>query len=105
MRPSPVGGNNEKVQLDLNSPEFQSEFFDLDPSEIKKLTKTFKKLRGMTWSDVFRDHGLKWEEIKTSPGNYSIRVSQSHRVVLTRDGNWMRLVSLSPDHDATYGKK
>lgn len=104
-RPNPMGGNNEKVQLDLNSHDFQSDFFDLEPSEIKKLTKTFKKLRVMTWSDVFRDHGLKWEELKTVPGQYSIRVSQSYRAVLIREGSWMRLVSLHPDHDAAYGKK
>jgi hypothetical protein len=100
-----MSGNNEKVQLDLNSPQFQSDFFDLDPSEIKKLTKTFKKLRGMTWSDVFRDHGLRWEELKTVTGQFSIRLSQSYRAVLYREGGWMRLVSLHPDHDAAYGKK
>jgi len=43
-----VSGNNAKVLLDLNYPEFQSELFDLDISEFKKVITTFKKLRKMT---------------------------------------------------------
>ena len=51
-----MSGNDTKVLLDLNSPGFQSELFDLDASDVKKAFKTFKKLRGMTWNAVFRDH-------------------------------------------------
>ena len=40
---------------------FQSELFDLDAPELKKISKTFKKLSDMSWNDVFKDHGLKWE--------------------------------------------
>ena len=35
-------GNNEKVLLDLNYPEFQSTPFDLDINELKKVIKTFR---------------------------------------------------------------
>ena len=54
-----MSGNDAKVLLDLNYPEFQSELFDLDISEVKKIFKTFKKLKAMTWNEVFRDHGLR----------------------------------------------
>lgn len=74
-----MSGNDEEVLLNLNFPGFQSAFFDLDVSDVKKVLKTMKKLSAMTWNDVFRDHGLKWEEIKSMRGRYSIRLSQSCR--------------------------
>lgn len=100
-----MGSNDDKVLLDLNVPEFQSELFGLDVSEIKKSLKTFKKIKGMTWNDIFKDHGLKWEELKSISGKYTIRLSQSYRAIVTRDGNWMRFQTLHQDHDGAYGKK
>ncbi len=72
-----MSGNNAKVLLDLNVPSFQSDLFDLDASEIKKVFKTLKKLKGLTWNEIFRDRGLGWEEVKSMPGKYTIRLSQS----------------------------
>jgi hypothetical protein len=97
--------NNDKVLLDLNWPAFQSKLFTLDILDLKKILRTFEKLSKLTWNEVFRDHGLKWEEFKSSPGKYSIRLSQSHRAVITREGNFMRFQSIDQDHDRTYGKK
>jgi len=98
-------GNNKKVLLDLNFDEFQSEMFELDVQEIKKMFKTFRKLRAMTWNEVFKDSGIKWEEIKSFPGKYSVRLSQSYRAVVVRERDLMRFQTLHRDHDATYGKK
>lgn len=98
-------GNNKKVLLDLNFDEFQTEMFELDIQEIKRMFKTFRKLRALTWNEVFRDNGIKWEEIKSLPGKYTIRLSQSYRAVVLREGNLMRFLALHQDHDATYGKK
>ncbi len=98
-------GNNVKVRLDLNFDEFQSMMFDLDIQEIKKMFKTFRKLRAMTWNEVFMDHGIKWEEIKSLPGKYTVRLSQSYRAVVVREGSLMRFQALHQDHDAAYGKK
>ena len=93
------------MRLDLNYPEFQSKLFDVDVSEVKKILRTLKKLRGMTWSEVFGDHGLKWEEPKSVPGKFTVRLSQSYRAVVTRDGGFMRFETLHQDHDGAYGKK
>jgi hypothetical protein len=71
-------GNNERVLLDLNFHEFQSELFALDVNEIKKIFKTFRKPRAATWNEVFKDNGLKWEEIKSLQNKYTIRLSQSY---------------------------
>jgi hypothetical protein len=97
--------NDGKVLLDLNRPEFQGKLFVLDVGEVKKIFKTFKKLQGLTWNEVFRDNGLKWEEIKSLPGKFTVRLSQSYRAVVVRDGSFMRFQSLHPDHDGAYGKK
>jgi len=100
-----MSGNHEKVLLDLNYSEFQSVLFDLDVPDIKKVFKTLKKVKNMTWQEVFQDHALKWEELKSVPEKFTIRLSQSHRAVVARDGSFMRFLVLSPDHDAAYGKK
>jgi len=36
---------------------------------------------------------------------YSLRISQSRRATAHRDGNFIRLLTIAPDHDATYGKQ
>jgi len=100
-----MSANEAKVLLDLNAPTFQSDFFGLDANEIKKMLKTLKKLRSLTWNEVFRDHGLKWEEIKSMPGKYTIRLSLSYRAIAVREGAWMRFAALDQDHDRAYGKK
>ncbi len=97
-------GNDDKILLDLNQPEFQGQLFEMDIVEVKKLLKTFKKLRGLTWNQLFKDHGFKWEALKSSP-KYSIRLSQSYRALVMREDNFMRFQTLHPDHDSAYGKK
>lgn len=99
-----MSGNDDKILLDLNYPAFQDELFDLDIPEIKKIIKTFKKLRLLTWNELFRDRGLKWEELKSVPGKYTLRLSQSYRAVVIREKNWLRFQTLHKDHDSAYGK-
>ncbi len=100
-----MSGNDAKVLLDLNAPSFLDDLFGLDASEVKKVFKTLKKLRTLTWNEVFRDRGLNWEEVKSMPGKYTIRLSQSCRAVVIREGGWMRLAAIHQDHDSAYGKK
>ena len=98
-------GNDVRVVLDLNYPDFQAELFELDPAELRKVLKALKKLRALTWQDTFRDKGLHWEELKSRPGKYTVRLSQSYRAIVIRDGAAMRFLMLHPDHDSAYGKK
>lgn len=100
-----MSGNDARVLLDLNTPGFLDDLFELDAPEVKKVFKTLKKLRGLTWNEVFRDRGLNWEEVKSAPGKYTIRLSQSYRAVAIREGGWMRFAALHQDHDGAYGKK
>ena len=73
--------------------------------------ETLKKLRQMSWTQVYRDNGLKWEKIVsvTPPAGiaaiYSLRITQSRRATAYRNGDFMRLLTIAPDHDAAYGRK
>jgi hypothetical protein len=103
---------NEKfVQLDLNNPEFLLAWVALESDEAERVRLTFKKLLKLTWQDVYKDKGLHWEKIKnsTTPSGaqalYSFRLSKSARGVGYRDGNFLRVLLVNADHDATYGKK
>jgi len=73
--------------------------------------ETLNKLRRMTWSQVYRDKGLKWEKIVSvaPPAGvsaiHSLRITQSRRATAYRDGDFMRFLTVAPDHDATYGRR
>jgi hypothetical protein len=100
-----------KVQLDLNNEAFQENRLGLEKSERERVTDTFRKIRQLTWDQVYRDPGLKWEKItsvKPPQGMdaiYTLRVTKSRRAIACRQGNYMRLLTIAPHHDAAYGKK
>ena len=99
------------VRLDLNNPVFQEHLFGLQKPERNAALDTLRKIRQLSWSQVYRDNGLKWEKIlsvKPPQGIdviYSLRITQSRRCTAYRDVDFMRLLSISPDHDSTYGRK
>ena len=103
--------NERSVQLDLNNEVFQENWLALDKQERIRVVDTLKKLRQMNWDQVYRDPGLKWEKItsiappKGITSLYTLRITQSRRAIAYREGNFMRLLSIAPDHDAAYGKK
>lgn len=103
--------DEENVRLDLNNEVFQKHWLALDKQERNRVTDTLKKLRQLTWSQVYRDAGLKWEKvISVKPPEgidaiYTLRITQSRRATAYRQGNFMRLLSIAQDHDAAYGKK
>ena len=103
------GQDERRVKLDLNNPEFQDLPFSIDKTERNRVIETLKKIYRMTWAQVYRHPGLKWEEIKSPPVKlqpgekaYSIRISQARRAVVTRQGDFMRFRTLPLDHDSTY---
>lgn len=94
-----------QVRLDLNSPTFQADFVSLGADELKQMAKTLLKLLTLTWEQVYTDAGLKWEEIKSDKGTYTIRISRSGRAIVLRDGNLMRFLAIHTEHDGAYGKR
>lgn len=99
------------VRLDLNNPVFQNNLLALPKPERHVALDTLDKLRQLTWDQVHRDHGLKWERIASvkPPAGvdavYSLRIGQSRRATAYRDGEFIRLLTIANDHDSTYGKK
>lgn len=99
------------VEVDWNNPEFQRGLIALPKEEQLQVIKTVAKILQLNWPQVYSDAGLKWEEItsKQPPAGiqafYSLRINQGRRATAYRDGNFMRLLTIEPDHDATYGKK
>lgn len=97
-----------RLRLDLNSPEFQDVFFRLAVAEMKQVAASLARLRELDWNTLYTHTGYHWElidHVKGAGGSqvYSLRLSQTIRAVGYRDGDVLRLVSLHPDHDSTYG--
>jgi len=103
--------NARRVQLDLNHEAFQSSWLGLEKAEREGVTDTLRKIRQLTWDQVYRDPGLKWEKltsIKPPQGVdaiYTLRITKSRRATAYRQGNFMRFLTIAPDHDSAYGKK
>jgi GH35 family endo-1,4-beta-xylanase len=56
---------NALVRLDLNNPVFQENLLGLQKSERHAALDTLKKIRQLTWSQLYRDNGMKWEKINS----------------------------------------
>ena len=103
--------HDASVRLDLNNPVFQEHLFGLQKPERNVAMDTLRKIRLLSWDQLYRDKGLKWEQIisvKPPPGIdaiYSLRITQSRRCTAYRDGDFMRLLTVAPDHGSTYGRK
>lgn len=106
-----MGTNNTLVGLDLNNPVFQEHLFSLQTAARHAALDTLKKVRQLTWDQLYRDSGLKWEKIvsvKPPVGIdaiYSLRITQSRRCTAYRDGDFLRFLAIAPDHGSTYGRK
>lgn len=87
-------------KLDLNQEEFQNQFLLLEKPEQLAFLKTMRKLKTLTWNQIYQDAGLKWEAI--SADEYSIRITQKCRAVVKRRGDEVSFISLHPDHDSAY---
>ena len=94
-----------RVLPDLELPAFQDDLSALEPTEIRMVFETLRKVRGLTWTAVHADAGLKWQSIEGAPGRFTLRLSFASRAVVVRDGDFMRFIALHPDHDQTYGRK
>lgn len=106
-----MAANDALVRLDLNNPVFQEHLLHLQKPDRHAALDTLKKVRQLTWTQLYKDNGLKWEKIgsvKPPPGIdaiYSLRITQSRRCTAYRDDEFMRFLTIAPDHDSTYGRK
>ncbi len=97
------------MRLDLNFPDFQKDLFKLQKNDLYALIKTFRTVYKMDFDQIRTSPGLNLEQIrnmKTRKGNplYSIRITRSFRAVISIHGDYLRFISLHPDHDSAYKK-
>ncbi len=95
------------VQLDLNNPEFQKQWFALTKEDQLSVLACCQKVAGMEWTGIYRDQGLRWELIQSRTGPnqerlYSIRMSRRLRAIVKRSGEFIEFLSLHADHDSAY---
>lgn len=98
---------HNRVRLDLNSPEFQDVLFRLQSDDLKQVMASLRRLRDLEWSTLYRHTGFQWEAIEhlKAPNGarvHSFRLSQRIRALAYRDGDFLRVLSLHPDHDSAY---
>ncbi len=97
------------MKIDLNFPDFQKDLFKLEKNELYALIKTFRTLSRMDFDQFRRSPGLNLEHLKstkTRKGNpiYSVRITRSFRAILSIENDYLRFISLHPDHDSAYKK-
>lgn len=97
----------QKVVLDINSPDFLGTFLSLRGPELEQVASGLGQLRGLEWQTVYTLKGLNWEAVShlLAPNGskmYSIRLSRKIRALVYREADFMRFISLHPDHDSAY---
>jgi hypothetical protein len=93
------------LKFDLNDTSFQEGFLALEKAELIAFLKTLRKLKQMSWQDVYTDNGLNWEAIKSSEKSlYTLRVTQKCRAVVRRKDDELCFLSIHPNHDSAYKK-
>jgi hypothetical protein len=102
-----VAPAGRRIRLDLNSPEFQDVFFDLEMVEMKQVVASLRRLRQLDWNTLYRHGGFRWEAIEhlRAPNGatvHSLRRSDKARAIAYRDSDFLRLISLHLDHDSAY---
>lgn len=101
---------SDKVFLDLNNPVFQEDLLGLQKEDALRMLGTLQKIKKLSWTEIYRDKGLRWELVqsKNGPGGrrlYTIRISQGFRALVYREEQYMRFLSLHPVHDSAYEKR
>jgi hypothetical protein len=96
-----------RILLDLNNAIFQQNLLSLERENALAVLAALRKIKQFEWEQLYRDKGLRWEAIlsRKGPGGgriYSLRITQQTRAVAYRDGEFLRLLSIHPDHDSAY---
>lgn len=95
------------ISLDLNLQEFQTKWFALEKEAQRAVLSCCVKISRLSWNELYRNNGLKWELIQSRQGPadarfYSIRVTQKIRAIVRRNGDQLQFLSLHADHDSAY---
>ncbi len=61
----------------------------------------------MTWEELYKDKGLKWELIhskksKAGENIYSFRINRKFRATAIKEADYLRVLTLHTYHDSAY---
>ena len=73
---------------------FQCEVHELGAGELSEITTTLKKLKLMDWESLLAGCDLDCIGLAGEPEKYTLRLSESHRAIVGRDGRRMLLLVL-----------
>lgn len=95
------------IILDLNCPVFQKDLFTLGKQDAFAVLKTLRTISHISWDNLYKSKGLNWELIYSKTGKkgekiYSFQISKKIRATALKEGNYLRVLSLHPDHDSAY---
>jgi hypothetical protein len=95
------------AKVDLNHDGFQQDWFALPKDQQLAILAACRKIKSLTWEQIYRDKGLRWEAIKTRAADdgsrlYSIRLTGKMRAIVRRKGEYLEFLSLHADHDSAY---
>ncbi|MCC7405480.1 MAG: hypothetical protein IT288_13865 [Bdellovibrionales bacterium] len=113
---SAPSNQHKNVEVDLEWPRVQAELQNLETKELDQIEATIEKIKKMTWDQIYKTssktqkRGLNGEPIEgqqTASGKTiaSIRISGKSRARVCRDGNFMKFISIHPDHDSAYDEE
>jgi len=99
------------IEINLSSPEIASQISFLSKENLVAFQKALKKILKMSWNQIYKDNGLRLEEISSASDIYlnkkkfrpcSIRITKKFRAIVCRSKNVMIFISLHPNHDSAY---
>jgi hypothetical protein len=96
-----------RIRLDVASEELIHDWLDLEAGEANAVWRTLRKIRQLTWNQLYVDKGIRWEQIHSRTARdgeaiYSLRLTRRMRALALRRGESLVFLSLHPDHDSAY---
>lgn len=61
---------------------------------------TLDRTPQIPWHHAYRENGLRWEKFDPV---HSLRITPLRRALAFREGACMRLLTVAPDYDSTFG--
>jgi hypothetical protein len=81
--------------------------FDLEKVHRISVLDALAKLASLSWDEHYKNKGFRWELIQSrrGPGEarlHSLRITKGFRAVALREGEFLVMLTLHPDHDSAY---
>ena len=102
----------EYVRVDLSFPAFVKQLATLEREQLQEIMDSTVKLQKTTWQELWAQStkgkgktGFNYEfieEDKDLGKIHFIRITGVCRARVVRENEWMRFISIHPDHEGAY---